>query len=240
MDYMSAREMVALLFKHDQEKAQDLLARCCENKKVSDEILYCVSKLRTSFHQPSPADTRGLATPLVSGPPSLHDLHHPGSPRHEILPRPPSEYPLSPARTARSETSHSTKGETGHKEYIYLLSAVEDGIKEQPVCMRTAPIANSVIRHGLISKSELDANMVSTEEREVHIPLGADTGTVTAVPFHRAVQLTWRRLKSDMTHNTTFYVVPEKLLDIDILLGYLDSGGGAYAQHLAATIISLC
>lgn len=235
MDYVKARAMVAQLFEHNLEKAQDILARCCEDKKIYDEIYYSVSTLGASPHQPA---GRGSYESSVA--PSLHESHHSGSHIHqqEIPLRPLPGYIPTPARTARSEASHSTKGDTGHKEYIYLLNIAEGAVEEQLVRMKIAPIVHSVIRYDLVSKEELDANTVPAEEGLVQIPLDADAGTTIVVPYRCVVKLTWVRLKSGRTHSTKFYVVDEKTLDDDMIISYADAGVGAYAQRLVNTSIS--
>jgi len=93
--------------------------------------------------------------------------------------------------------------------------------------MRSASIKFSVIGGDVVGKRNLEDsfNLSQAEFTHVEVPHRV-TGETQLVPVSCAIELTWRRPHRNTTHNTLFYVVPKEVLDIDILLGYEDSGEG--------------
>lgn len=72
----------------------------------------------------------------------------------------------------------------------------------------------------------------TAEEYTVSVPHNAAPHAHIQVLVSECVTLQWRRPQSNTTHNTTFYIVPKNVLDIDILLGYEDSGEDAPGVYL--------
>lgn len=93
--------------------------------------------------------------------------------------------------------------------------------------MRTAPIEYSVIREDVVYERLFRSASISPVPGErISLPCPGVSGDMLISSFW--TELTWRRPDSDPTHKTAFYLVPRRLLDIDVLLGYRDSGEGVY------------
>jgi len=91
--------------------------------------------------------------------------------------------------------------------------------------MRPASIKHSVIRGDVVGRRHLEDsfNISQADLTHVEVP-DRVTGELRLEPVSCAIELTWRQPHSNSTHETLFYVVPKETLDIDILLGYDDSG----------------
>jgi hypothetical protein len=231
--YYGTHQLVSKLVKESPEKAGDILTRCCEDTKVLEEINAYLLQPRPAHHEAPALLQGGLDITFGSPPsPSVNSSHHTGSPlpRQGLTRRPssnPTTYPLSPPRSASSVASHSTRNETSTGQYILLLLFGGTEVEEQLVRMKLAPIKYSAIRGDVVQKRGLDAmcTLIQSEVNEVYVPRRAAVG-FDLVPASCSIELTWRRPRSDSTHSTIFYVVPQEALDTDILLGYEDSGEG--------------
>jgi hypothetical protein len=140
--------------------------------------------------------------------------------------------------TTGSSHSKSLTSKEGIENILILTMDEDDNIKKHPATLRTAPIEYSVIgQHmfsdGRISKSEIE----ELDERQISIPQRGTPGTFVDVAVLFRVQLTWRRTrtKSNASHSTTFYLVGQEFLDIDILLGSPDSGEGMFITLCPST-----
>jgi len=91
--------------------------------------------------------------------------------------------------------------------------------------MRPALIKHSVIRGDVVGRRQLEDSFNISQAGLTHVEVPHRvTGELRLVPVSCAIELTWRQPHSNSTHETLFYVVPKETLDIDILLGYDDSG----------------
>jgi hypothetical protein len=235
MDSFAAHTLVRQFVTTCPEKVEDILVRCCADRKWYDEISnICLLRARDG-QQPStpasPASRLEINFPPKTRIPSL-DSHHSVSPpprqratRH--LPSNSRQFatPLSPPSTASSTASRSTKNEAVTGEYILLPALSENGVKEEMVRMKSAPIEHSVIREDVVHGRNLGNQLTQTDEPQVTVPHISNPDTQIYVRVFECITLTWRRHNSNSTHSTKFYVVPKSALAIDVLLGYHDSGG---------------
>ena len=100
--------------------------------------------------------------------------------------------------------------------------------------MRTAPIKHSVMREDFVRKRNLAAILSQGEETLLSLPYPSAPNAFTQFTVSCYASLEWRRPHSSRTHYTTFFIVPEQMLDVDVLLGYDDAGessSGAYYFH---------
>jgi hypothetical protein len=235
MDSIAAHTLVRQFLATCPEKVEDILVRCCADRKWSDEISnICLLRARDG-QQPSTLASAASKLEINFGPTtpiSSLDSHHSRSPtprqratRH--LPSNSRQFatPLSPPSTASSTASRSTKNEAATGEYILLLALSERGVEEEMVRMKSAPIKHSVIREDVVRERNLDNHLTQTDELQVTVPPVSNPDTEIYVRVFECITLTWRRHNSNKTHNTKFYVVPQSALAIDVLLGYQDSGG---------------
>jgi hypothetical protein len=231
MNHYGTHQLVTQLVDSNPRKAVDILTRCCEESKILEEVTsYLLQPRARQFEVSTPPANRfdiTFAPPLS---PSSHGSHHTGTPPpRQRLPRRPSSttYPLSPPATASSVTSHSTRSGSGLGEYILLPTVVEGQVVEVPVRMKTASITYSVIRDDVVGKRNLEESfgLSPAEVAQVPVPHRV-SGGVQVVPVSWSIDLTWRRPHSDSTHSTIFYLVPKEVIDVDMYLGYDDSGDG--------------
>ncbi|KAF2013029.1 hypothetical protein BU24DRAFT_465364 [Aaosphaeria arxii CBS 175.79] len=217
------------------EKAESLLTKCCQqDTRIYEELQACFLLPGLTTQQGivnPPGASKGLS--ITIGSPRLGsssiESQYPNSPpaRHRpAQPQYPSSIsipatPISPPRTVSSVLSHSSRGESTHREYILLINHGERGVEERPASMRNASINSSVMREGL----QYTSNHTPSDKEYVEIP-GSIPETYLSVPVLYCTDVIWRRQKSNSTHSTTFYVVSKRELDIDILLGLEDSGEG--------------
>ncbi len=116
-------------------------------------------------------------------------------------------------------------------EYVVVIvNGRADGqVQEHKLSMVTAPVHHSLIREDIV-RTRL-YNTVSIES----VPNAPISLLYPATPSgflwsSHQVTLTWRRPNSLRTHETLFYLVPGEI-NVDILLGYPDSGGGHQVQR---------
>ncbi|EDU45108.1 predicted protein [Pyrenophora tritici-repentis Pt-1C-BFP] len=228
MDILGAHALVKQLLSDRPDKAHDILVRCCEDERVRQEITSCLLQSRRRQYEASPPSNRFDIAQSAST--SVHSPDHIASPlQRQTLPRHLSSnaptYPLSPARTASSVTSHSTRDESGSGEYIVVPVFGGASKGDTPIRMKTAPIKYSVIRDDVVVKRKLNVaySLSPAEEQEIYVPCRM-TGNLQLVSVEWCIELTWRRPDSEATHSTMFYVVPKDRLGPDMLLGFEDSG----------------
>jgi len=100
--------------------------------------------------------------------------------------------------------------------------------------MKTAPITYSVIRDDVVGKRNLEDSFSLNPAEVAHVQVPHRvSGEVQLVPVSWSIDLTWRRPHSDSTHSTVFYLVPKEVLDIDMCLGYDDSGDASPGVYIA-------
>ena len=230
--YYGTHHLVSKLVKESPEKAGDILTRCCEDSKVLEEINAYLLQPKPTQRETPPTLPRNLDITFGSPPsPSVHSSHHTGSP----LPRQRPTRHLSsnqavyhtPPRSVSSVASHSTRSEPSLVEYIILLPYGGTEVEEHLVRMKFAPIQYSVLREDVVFARHIDATceLNEPEPNEVYVPRRDGKGVELALASC-SIKLTWRRPRRNSTHQTIFYVVPKEALDIDVLLGYEDSGEG--------------
>ena len=230
MDVFGANALVKQLLEERPEKVHDILVRCCEYERVRQEITSYVLQSKHRQFEASPPGNRFDITFAPPASTSVHNPHHTGSSftrqtlPHRLSSNAPT-YPLSPARTASSVTSHSTRDESGLGEWVLVPVFAGPNQGEKAIRMNTAPIKYSVIREDVVLKRNLHAaySLSPIEEQQIHVPCRA-TENLQLVSVEWCIELTWRRRDSEATHSTMFYVVPKGLLEPDMLLGSEDSG----------------
>lgn len=228
MDCYRIRDCVARLVDHFPEQAVEILARCCEEQKETlHEVLASLIPPKHN-ESPLPVGNNINVTFPPRVPPSSHGSQHTGTPPpRQGPPRrfPSTSYPISPPATASSVTSHSTRDENSSGEYILLPTLVGTKVVDHKVRMRPALIKHSVIRGDVVGRRQLEDSFNISQAGLTHVEVPHRvTGELRLVPVSCAIELTWRQPHSNSTHETLFYVVPKETLDIDILLGYDDSG----------------
>lgn len=152
--------------------------------------------------------------------------------------QPPYNNPISPPASASQASRTSSKGESTPRLWINLVTDTENGVKEETVRVRHAPIPYSVIRMAVIERLDLTDRLAGIDTLEVPISRSAAPGVYTEVPVSYSIELTWLRSGADMTHKTTFHVVVSNLLDIDVLLGEGETGeysSGSQPNNLPQT-----
>jgi hypothetical protein len=235
MDHLGARIVVDQLLERSPEKAAELLVRYCQDTRIHNEIATYLIHQSSRSVQPgalSPSNSLNITlAPQRSA--SSVDSHHSESPlmRQRLARRPSASArplaPLSPPSTVPSSSSHSSRGEAAPGDYIVLLTFTDGSVREDIVRMRTAPIACSVMREDVVHKRGLTASLRETDECRVFVPYPPGSHAQTQVPVTYRAKLEWIRPRSNSTHSTTFYIVPKALLDVDVVLGYKDSGEAA-------------
>ncbi|KAF2686955.1 hypothetical protein K458DRAFT_402477 [Lentithecium fluviatile CBS 122367] len=241
MDHLAhreARRLVDQFVRQWPKKAVDILVRCCDDENILREIMtdLAVQQPGTSQQEAfSPSNGLNLTIGRLGQPrpTSSRDSQHSASPPPRQTPRrrPSSNArpfaPPSPpsTRTASSVISHSSKDDVGPGEYIVLIIITEKSVDEKVARMRNEPIMHSVMREDVARKRKITTSRA--EECYVSVPHPTVARAHTQVPVLECATVEWRRPQSNSTHSTTFYIVPRDVLDIDILLGYEDSGEGA-------------
>jgi len=256
MAYQGAQQLVERLVEESPEKAVDILVRYYhQDANIHEEI-----KAYLLHHRPSrnahpgplsPPNSFNITLGRPHPTPSIDSHHSASPPPRQRLPhrastssaRPFTGAPLSPPSTVSSVTSRSSKGEAVAGEYVILLTFTEGSVKEHIVRMRTAPIAHSLMREEVVHRRNLTASLVPAEECGVFLPYPAGSHAQKEVPVTYCAKLEWFRSGSNSTHSTTFYIVPREMqhmLDVDVLLGYKDSGEGASGVYklLCPTMLS--
>lgn len=103
----------------------------------------------------------------------------------------------------------------------------DDDIEKHPATMMFAPIKYSVINKYMFDEGRIcDSNIEEIDDVEITVPLRGSPGSFSQITVSSRAKLTWKRSKSNASHKTMFYVVHQEFLDIDLLLGSLDSGEG--------------
>ena len=109
---------------------------------------------------------------------------------------------------------------------------------ELRVRMKTAPITYSVIRDDVVGKRNLEDSFSLSPAEVAHVQVPHRvSGGVQTVPVSWSIDLTWRRPHSDSTHSTVFYLVPKEVLDIDMCLGYDDSGDASPGVYIVQRLL---
>jgi hypothetical protein len=86
--------------------------------------------------------------------------------------------------------------------------------------MKTAPVEHSLIRESVAHRFIETVEMISWEDAlDVHVPRLNDSSQYDLVPVFNSMTLTWERHGHTTTRKTEFHLVPDRMLDTDILFG---------------------
>jgi hypothetical protein len=218
---MSIRGYARRLVEEYPDKAVDILVRCC-NTEIETEILKYLADVPPRKVAVEAAGTINT----ISARRSLN----------QTLPSETDRFGLPAARRGPSDrtgssgasiSSHSRSLSTKDgRETIVILADGEQG-DEHRAQMRFAQVALSVIAEHMFAEGRISDSYIRTiPEESIYVPR---RGAFVNVLVTACATLTWQRPRS-RTHSTLFYLVPDEMLvDIDILLGYKDSGEGECA-----------
>jgi hypothetical protein len=193
-------------------KALELLMDYLKDEKIRAETERYIGQ-----NDPSPArlDTAFEQPPTAS---QTH-VRRSSSSLHQRMPRqnmPDGRHGLhTPSNSAGSVKSHASGGlAAAGMEKIYFLSSDEQG-KDPTVIARPAPGRYNLIGDKVVyGRSLADGQFGVNESVLVHLASGEQRW----VGVKAAVDLTWRRPHEFKTSQDTFYIVPAKLLDSDVVL----------------------
>jgi hypothetical protein len=211
------------------EKAVDVLIKCCHDQDIAKDIIeYLLDQ------QPRSTDNSGNNDDYVALAPKRSPTsqrtgsfssNHRQSTRNYASTGAYGE-PMSPPKT-RSNHSKSLSGKDGRENVVILAMNEEDDIEKHPATMMVVPIEYSVINEHMFDAGRIcGSNIEEIDEEQISVPRRGVPGTVIQITVSSRAELTWKRSKSHASHKTIFYLVPQEFLDIDLLLGSLDSGEG--------------
>jgi hypothetical protein len=226
------------------DKAVEILMRCCHDSDIEKEILhFLLDPDQTPKNKPLNAlDTTNAnnahVTSTQRSPPTARSFsNHHRQPSRSISGMRHNAEPPSPPRTG-SNYSKSLTSKEGIENIFILTMDENDDIKTRLATLKTAPIEYSVIGQHMLSDGRINESEIEEiDERRIAIPQRGIPGTLIDVTVSLRVQLTWRRTrtKSNASHSTTFYIVRQEFLDIDVLLGSPDSGEGMFITLYPST-----
>lgn len=195
-----------------RSKALELLVDYLQNKEIRTATEQYIGQ-----HNPSPArlDAAFEQQPRSSRTRS----HHPDSSLPQRTTRqniPDARHGLhTPPTSAGSVKSNASSLAAAGLERIYLISCDDDGA-DQPVISRSAPVKHNLIGDKVVYGRSLGASTDTVDEWvSVLLPSGVQRWEKVTT----AVNLTWRRRKEFTTNVDTFYIVPVRWLDSDVILG---------------------
>lgn len=208
-----------------------LIVTTCDYQNIVETLTHARDRRSRRKASSTGTDYQALESALATSPvDSQQSVSPPNIQR--FRPRTPqnsrSALPPSPAPTPSTGKSPLLKE---HLEYVCILDGPPDGqIQEHPLSMRKTPMRHNLIREDIFKTrlwSSCRVESVPNAPISLECP-GTSTGFLLS--SHRVI-LTWRRSDSHKTHETMFYLVPDEI-DVDILLGYLDSGeGSSYSTY---------
>ncbi|KAI4605743.1 hypothetical protein J4E83_010406 [Alternaria metachromatica] len=166
--------------------------------------------------------------PARRSPETALEHRHEASPprahrRNPSAPQGPPRYDVQSARysvqtpptSAGSVKSHGSGLTAAGMEKITFLSC-DDEIPDQTVIARNAPGRYNLIDKEVADSRGLNVDPVDVDESIlVHLPSGAKR----RVSVQTVVYLTWHRRGAYRTSKNAFYIVPEGLLNSDVVLG---------------------
>lgn len=213
-----------------QDKAVDFLLRSCHEQETEKEILrILLDESSTSIvpnmntRAPPPSKTSPISQRSGSFSGHRRQASHGYMGLNAEPPSPPK---------SRSNHSKSLSGKDGIENILILSPTEDDDIKKSVASMKPAQIKYSIIgehmfKEGRIPESSID----EIEEQRISIPQRGFPGTLVSIRVSSCAELTWKSMRpakstSKASHHTVFYLVPQEFLDIDVLLGVLDSGEG--------------
>jgi hypothetical protein len=203
-----------------------LIVAACDYR----DIVETLTQARYQSHRETPSAGANYKSIEPAPPTSPGDSQQSVSPpnNQRFRPQTPqtnrSAFPPSPAPTPSTGKSPLPKSNV---EYVVVIAdgPADDQVKEYKLSMRIAPVLCSLIREDIVRTrlcSGASVKFVPNAPISIECPA---TPSGSLLSSHQ-VTLTWRRTTSHKTHETLFYLVPDKI-NVDILLSYSDSGGGS-------------
>ncbi|KAH7411620.1 hypothetical protein DE146DRAFT_243335 [Phaeosphaeria sp. MPI-PUGE-AT-0046c] len=213
-----------------KDKAVEILLRCCNDQEIEREILHILLENPASTSDNTDASNKHVPPAAKKSPSSQRTGSFSSSHRRQTSHghMGPNGEPPSPPKS-RSNHSKSLVGKDGAETIIILSSTEDDDIKTSIVSMKRAQTEYSVISEHIFDEGRIaESNVEEIEEERITIPRRGALGSFVNVKVSSIVELTWRptKSKSKASHCTVFYLVPQEFLDIDVLIGSLDSGEG--------------
>jgi hypothetical protein len=211
------------------EKAVEVLMKCCHDQDIEKDIIeYLLDQQSKSTENTSNNDAYAAPAPKISlasqrtGSFSSNtrqsNRNYSGTGTYAEPPSPPK---------TRSNHSKSLSGKDGKETILILAMNEDDDIEKLPAIMMLAPIEYSVISKQMFDAGRIcDSNIEELDEEKISVPRRGAPGILTQVTVSSRAKLTWKRSKSNASHTTMFYLVHQEFLDVDLLLGSLDSGEG--------------
>jgi len=207
-------------------KAMELLMDYLKDEKIRAETERYIgqhhpspTRIDTTLEQQtaaSPAHSRRLSSSLSQSttrrktPNTQHGLH-------------------TPSISAGSVISQGSSLSAPGVEKIWLLAHNDEG-KDQQVISRQGTSEEYLIRKKALWNRGFVTGQVAVNE-SVSVP-----GRQKPVSVSNAVDLTWRRPNALMTSKDTFYVVPDGLIDCDVVLGCDESFEDQHPSGQSATM----
>jgi hypothetical protein len=222
------------------DKAVEILLRCCHDWDIEKEIMQFLldagqppkskplDALDTTNTNNAHVNSTQRSSPVAQRT-SLFSSHR-RQPSRNISGIGPNAEPPSPPKSA-SNHSKSLASKEGKENILILTTDENDDIKKLPATMKPAPIKYSVISQHMFSAGRICENETEEiEEQQIYVPRRGVPGTFLEITVSFRAELTWKRSRStsNASHRTTFYLVDQEFLDIDILLGSPDSGEGMF------------
>jgi hypothetical protein len=225
------------------EKAVEVLIKCCHDQDIEKDIIeYLLDQQLKSTENTANNDAYVAPAPKTSSASqrtasfssnrrqSTRNYSSMGA--HADLPSPPK---------TRSNHSKSLTGKDGRENILILATDEDEEIETHLATMRSAPmIEYSVISEHMFETGRICAsNIQETDEEQISLPRRGFPGALIQISVSSCAKLTWKRSTSNASHKTIFYLVPQEFLDIDILLGSLDSGEGTFLKMHTRTCLEL-
>lgn len=215
-----------------KEKAVDLLLRCCHDHNIEKDIVQVLIDIPTNTSNTNPNNmlvpSAAKTSPNSQRTGSFSSGHRQQT-SHGYTG--PNARPPSPPNT-RSNPSKSGSSRDGSENIVILSLTENDEIKKSVAVMKLAQINHSVIGEHMFKKGRIPGNNIEEiDEQWISIPKRGNPGAFVSVKVASCAELTWKRIWpakfiSQASHSTIFYLAPQELLDIDVLLGQSDSGEG--------------
>ena len=204
------------------ERAVWLIANGCKYR----DIVETLTQARNRNRRKSSSAGADYTTPATSSVGSQQSVSPPNNQRFPPHTPRTSRSALPPSPAPTPSTGKSPRPDA-HMEYVLVIvdGPADDQVLERKLSMVKAPVPHSLIREDIVRTRLYNSVRV---EPVPNAPISLEypaTPSGFLLSSHQ-VALTWRRPGSPKTHQTLFYLVPGEI-NVDILLGYPDSGGGS-------------
>lgn len=208
--YQHAQDLV----KQSPEDAACLIAAVCDYRDIVETLI----RVRDRGQRNS-ADSKAFESELATSPVDSQQSVS------------PSNIQTSRARTLPPSPPTSLTGKSsspkGRPEYVVVIAdgPADDPVQEHKLAMRKGQMLHSLIREDIV-RTRLWGSVTVEPIPNAPISLDCPATPNGFLLSSQKVILTWRRIGSHRTHETLFYLVPGDI-NVDILLGYSDSGEGS-------------